>query len=181
MPHSAISGDQARATRREGPHLWSNGAFRAALPGATVHKWEHVERYSARLLRTLDGLLVAGAAAFGEVFASSVCNQTAGCTCADLRGSGHVQRNGFDYAWSHPLTRKELRRLMKLASPSSDKEGRGLNRWLHGVAGDCDVLAVAACASSENRGRPCELPAEGAGAGLWVGALRKLQPWLQQQ
>eukprot|EP00966_Prymnesium_polylepis_P292647 6758481-Prymnesium_polylepis.1 len=56
---------------------------------------------------------------------------------------------------------------MKLASPSSDKEGRGLNRWLHGVAGDCDVLAVAACASSENRGRPCELPAEGAGAGLW--------------
>ena len=92
-----------------------------------------------------------------------------------------MQRNGFLYAWSHPLSRKEIRRLFALANPASQAEGRGLNRWLHGIAGDCDVLAVAACGTRANRGRPCELPEEGAGAGLWVGELRKLQPWLAQK
>ena len=136
MPHSSISADEARAATSRGHHLWSNGAFRASLPHGIVHKWEHVERYSGALLRRIDGLLQGGAAAFGEIFASTVCNQTAGCRCADLRETGHVQRNGFLYAWSHPLTRKEIKRLFKLARPENAAEGRGMNRWLHGIAAD---------------------------------------------
>lgn len=155
--------------------LWVNSAFHTALPGATVHKWEHVERLSLSLLGTIDELLARGAAAFGEVFASTVCNQTASCTCEDLRDRGFVQRQGYNFAWSHPLTRHEIKRLLKIATPKSTKEGRGLNRWLHGVVGDCDVLAVATCASRGNAGNECTLPAEGASAGLWSTELQRIK------
>lgn len=178
MPHRNMAADEARATTVPGRrHLWSNDAFRATFSaGVTVHKWEHIERYSATLLRRLDGLLATGAAAFGEIFSSTVCNQTAGCTCTDLRMSGHVQRSGELFAWSKPLERRQIQRLFKLANPSKTDEGRGINRWLHGVAGDCDVLAVANCASRANSGRSCEFRTEGAGDGLWVRTLRKLRP-----
>ena len=40
-----------------------------------MHKWEHVERYSQRLLDEVDRQLLRGSVGFGEVFASSVCNR----------------------------------------------------------------------------------------------------------
>ena len=71
-------------------------------------------------------------------------------------------------------------RLFKVASPTNAGEGRGINRWLHGVAGDCDVLAVAKCATRENAGVSCELPSEGAGPGMWIDEQRRIQPWISK-
>ena len=51
--------------------LHVNPAFRAALPGRPLHKWEHVERYSVALLLKLEDLLQRGAAAYGELFGST--------------------------------------------------------------------------------------------------------------
>ena len=55
--------------------LHVNPAFRAALPGRPLHKWEHVERYSLALLLKLEDMLQRGAAAYGELFASTVCSR----------------------------------------------------------------------------------------------------------
>ena len=163
MPHAMINASLP---------LWSNAAFQASLPGTPVHKWEHVERYSLSLLRTIDGWLDQGAAAFGEIFASTVCARTAGCSCADLRDDGFVQRNGYLFAWSHPLPRKEIRRLFKL-SGDRGSAGRGMNRWLHAVQGSCDVLATARCLSQENDGLPCTL-GNTPGDGVWIKELHAL-------
>ena len=43
-----------------------------ALAGAPVHKWEHVERYSSRLLTELDAFLQRGAAGFGKPLSSAL-------------------------------------------------------------------------------------------------------------
>lgn len=59
-----------------------------------VHKWEHIERFSPRLLFALDKLLTRGAATHGEVFASSVCSVAAWCSSLDLRESGSVDAQG---------------------------------------------------------------------------------------
>ena len=47
--------------------LYVNEPFSHAYPGQPVHKWEHVERISATLLRKLDLLMAAGIAAYGGV------------------------------------------------------------------------------------------------------------------
>ena len=59
--------------------LHVNPAFRAALPGRPLHKWEHVERYSVALVLKLEDMLQRGAAAYGELFASTVCSRTSWC------------------------------------------------------------------------------------------------------
>ena len=59
--------------------LHVNPAFRAALPGRPLHKWEHVERYSLALLLKLEDMLQRGAAAYGELFASTVCSRMSWC------------------------------------------------------------------------------------------------------
>ena len=63
--------------------LHVNPAFRAALPGRPLHKWEHVERYSVALLLKLEDLLQRGAAAYGELFGSTVCSRMSWCATAD--------------------------------------------------------------------------------------------------
>lgn len=37
-----------------------------------MHKWEHVERYSSRLLTEVDAHLQRGAAGFGELLSSTL-------------------------------------------------------------------------------------------------------------
>ena len=59
--------------------LYVNPAFSAALPGRPLHKWEHVERYSVALLLKLEDMLLRGAAAYGELFASTVCSRMSWC------------------------------------------------------------------------------------------------------
>jgi hypothetical protein len=136
MPHREIA---------SAPELFSNDAFRRAFPGSPTHKWEHVERFSAQLLSQIDGLLGDGIAAFGEIFAGTVCNQTASCTCADLRDAGYVQRQGLLHAWSKPVSRRDLRRLFSSANKAvnlNDTRGRGVNRWIHAVRGSCDIRVI---------------------------------------
>ena len=140
MPHT-----HANALTR---HLYSNGRFRDSIPGF-VHMWEHVERFSSRLLKRLDEVLSTGAAAFGEFFAPTVCNATEWCTCADLRSDGFVQRQGALYAWSQPVTRPTLKRLMSAAERVRKQPGYA--RWVHGVQGVCDVVALAECAGGPQR------------------------------
>jgi hypothetical protein len=155
MPHT-----HANALTR---HLYSNGRFRDSIPGF-VHMWEHVERFSSRLLKRLDEVLSTGAAAFGEFFAPTVCNATEWCTCADLRSDGFVQRQGALYAWSQPVTRPTLKRLMSAAERVRKQPGYA--RWVHGVQGVCDVVALAECAGGPQR-ENCTLPKD-KGDGLWV-------------
>ena len=104
-------------------------------------------------------LLREGTVGFGEVYASTVCNRTAWCRCEDLRASKFVQQRGSLFAWSKPISRKELRRVFGYAAPAKDlrsgRLGRGLNRWVHAVQGACDVLATASCAAVESAGRAC--------------------------
>lgn len=154
MPHRSIS--------QSNHHLYSNDAFRSVYPNIPIHKWEHTQRFSHRLLTAVDDSLTAGQAAFGEVFASTVCaHAPEWCSCADLRDSGYVQRQGRLYAWSAPIKRSELRRLLEQGSKPDaldDARGRRLNRWLHSVDGSCDVLATALCAAREHVGERCILP-----------------------
>jgi hypothetical protein len=118
-PTPAAAGSALRAVVPAAPPL--------AFPGSPTHKWEHVERFSAQLLSQIDGLLGDGIAAFGEIFAGTVCNQTASCTCADLRDAGYVQRQGLLHAWSKPVSRRDLRRLFSSANKAvnlNDTRGR---------------------------------------------------------
>merc|ERR1712151_1274699 len=55
-----------------------------------VHKWEHVERYSARLLSELHYYLSSGVILHGEIFSSSVCSILPWCSLQDLRDLGHT-------------------------------------------------------------------------------------------
>ena len=64
--------------------LYSNSAFQRALPGRPLHKWEHIERYSVALLDRVGDLLRRGAAAYGEVFASTVCARMSWCSTAEI-------------------------------------------------------------------------------------------------
>ena len=169
MPHREIA---------SAPELFSNDAFRRAFPGSPTHKWEHVERFSAQLLSQIDGLLGDGIAAFGEIFAGTVCNQTASCTCADLRDAGYVQRQGLLHAWSKPVSRRDLRRLFSSANKAvnlNDTRGRGVNRWIHAVRGSCDVLATVLCGARENAGRNCTLGAS-SGPDLWLDEMQRMAP-----
>ena len=169
MPHREIA---------SAPELFSNDAFRRAFPGSPTHKWEHVERFSAQLLSQIDGLLGDGIAAFGEIFAGTVCNQTASCTCADLRDAGYVQRQGLLHAWSKPVSRRDLRRLFSSANKAvnlNDTRGRGVNRWIHAVRGSCDVLATVLCGARENAGRNCTLGAS-SGPDLWLDEMQRIAP-----
>jgi hypothetical protein len=70
--------------------LYVNRGFGALFPGPPVHKWEHVERYSSALLLKLEQLLRRGAAAYGEVFASTVCARMS--WCAPISSLVHVRR-----------------------------------------------------------------------------------------
>jgi len=145
-------------------HLHRNVAFAAALPdsldgtggssngddgggrrlGSTrlpLHKWEHVERYSVALLNKLGDLLHRGAAAYGEHFASTVCDRLSWCATADLRDERLVPRDASLYADSVPLARKTLASHLRRATVRSGAPGR----WLHAVKGGCDMLAVSRC------------------------------------
>lgn len=51
----------------------------------TVHHWEHLVRFSPRLLDSLDSTLRNGTVRHGEKFASTYCHRAAWCTTADLR------------------------------------------------------------------------------------------------
>ena len=63
------------------PRTIGGGDSRALWP---VHRWEHVERYSGRMLSALRFWLDRGVAAHGELFASSLCTALRGCTSFDL-------------------------------------------------------------------------------------------------
>lgn len=149
-------------------HLHRNDAFIAALPddldgsaggghgngghgrqpGSSrppLHKWEHVERYSAALLNKLGDLLRRGAAAYGEHFASTVCDRLSWCATADLRDEWLVPRDAALYADSVPLARKTLASHLRRATVGRGGSDGAPGRWLHAVKGGCDMLATARC------------------------------------
>ena len=142
--------------------LHANPAFRAALPGRPLHKWEHVERYSVALLLKLEDMLQRGAAAYGELFASTVCSRMSWCaichvlcqhrearplsptfisrrgrcTTADLRDVGIVPQDAKLFADTVPLSRKTVSRLMR-------RTPRDVGRWVHATKDSCVMAAVA--------------------------------------
>lgn len=67
-------------------------AFNWPLPDHMKrHKWEHVERFSARLIVALRDLLDLRISAYGEVFESSVCAALSWCTSANLALDGFIR------------------------------------------------------------------------------------------
>ena len=125
-------------------HDWkANSAFAALYANRRVHKWEHVERFSARLILRLDELLSEqGAAAHGEMFASTVCLAEPWCAAFDMRLAQVVDSESRLYGPSdsvlHASTRQTRRRLYKRARA---KGAPGL--WLHAVKDYCNALAIA--------------------------------------
>ena len=137
-------------------HDWkANRAFGRAYANRRVHKWEHVERFSARLIERLDELLSRdGAAAHGEMFASTVCAAEPWCTSSDLRlplplsephdarAAGVVPRDARMYGPSASVlttaSRGARRRLYE-----AHRAGGAPGVWLHSVKNYCNALMLA--------------------------------------
>ena len=62
------------------------------------HKWEHLERFTPRLLAALDTALEHGVVAHGELFSSSLCASLSWCTAADLRTLTWPRQDGLAVA-----------------------------------------------------------------------------------
>ena len=124
-------------------HDWKvNGAFADAFGDRRVHKWEHVEGFSPRLIRKLDDLLsVNGAAAHGEMFGSTVCMATPWCVAADLRLAGVVALDAAMYGPSQSvLTTTERWERRALFERHRARGAPGV--WLHAVKNTCNALAL---------------------------------------
>ena len=92
------------------------GDSRALWP---VHKWEHIERLSPRLLGALRRALDRGVTAHGEIFGSSLCAAHDWCTSADLRESGAIR---FTNPWTWGDAKME---------PTSRRFSSSRSRWQH--------------------------------------------------
>jgi hypothetical protein len=97
----------------------------------TLHKWEHVERYSGRLLSAVDRALSRGHFAHGELFSSTLCRTTERewCGVRDLRevvddNAFEGLRTGFKVnqsdagtqGWAHVFRRSSKRAPRAVAS-----------------------------------------------------------------
>ena len=125
-------------------HDWKvNGAFAEAYANRRVHKWEHVERFSSRLISRLDALLSeSGAAAHGEMFASTVCLAEPWCVAHDLRLAEVV---GLEARLFGPSTSVlEASERWERKQLYDDHRARGApGIWLHAVKDYCSALALA--------------------------------------
>ena len=92
------------------------GDSRALWP---VHKWEHIERLSPRLLGALRRALDRGVTAHGEIFGSSLCAAHDWCTSSDLRESGAIR---FTNPWTWGDAKME---------PTSRRFSSSRSRWQH--------------------------------------------------
>jgi len=72
--------DDTRPVRGSTPVAWDAPPRRAG-----AHHWEHIVRFSARMLASLEGVLNSSKVAHGEEFASALCASQSWCTMADLR------------------------------------------------------------------------------------------------
>ena len=125
-------------------HDWkANGAFTALYANRRVHKWEHVERFSARLIERLDTLLTEhGAAAHGEMFASTVCLAEPWCVAHDLRLAGLVDPDARLFGPSTSvLEASERWERRQLFDRHRAKSAPGV--WVHAVKDYCNALALA--------------------------------------
>ena len=125
-------------------HDWkANGAFIRKYANRRVHKWEHVERFSSRLITHLDALLSKdGAAAHGEMFASTVCFAESWCKAEDLRLIGVVDMNSALYGPSKSVlvtSDRWERRDMYDRHRANGAPGV----WLHAVKDYCNALSLA--------------------------------------
>ena len=124
-------------------HDWKvNAAFARAFGDRRVHKWEHVERFSRRLIKRLDDLLTTeGAAAHGEMFASTVCLATPWCVASDLRTAGVVAPDASLYGPSaSALAASERWERLELFERHRALGAPGV--WLHSVKNVCNALAL---------------------------------------
>lgn len=116
--------------------LYVNALFKTTFPGKPLHKWEHVERYSPMLINKLVQLLEHRVAAYGEVFAGTVCTNTKWCTVADLRSGKFVHADLHWYRDSYVLSRKQISSLGRMHTHESDFHGL----WVHSVKNQCDIM-----------------------------------------
>ena len=164
-------------------------AFRLRHVASSARRWEHVERYSLALLLKLEDLLQRGAAAYGELFASTVCARMSWCascearglgrgsaetllrrccgrcTKADLRETGIVAKDGQLFADTVTVSRKAASHLLR-------RTRRDGGRWVHAVKDGCLRLAIARCgarlrteqhATMAGQSRVCSLGQRAAG------------------
>ena len=126
-------------------HDWkTNRAFATAFGNRRVHKWEHVERYSARLIQRLDELLSTdGVAAHGEMFGSTVCLASPWCVASDLRLANVVAENSTLYGPSaSALSTSERWERRALYSYHAEQLGAP-GVWIHSIKNFCNALALA--------------------------------------
>lgn len=126
--------------------LYVNFKFRAAFPTVPLHKWEHVERYSSLMLHRIDQLLTRGIVAYGELFASTVCNRSSWCVYEDLRAAEFVAPDTSLYRDSHAITRKLLASLIR-----TQIRRHTSGRWVHSVKDGCQLLSIAQCFARGDR------------------------------
>ena len=123
------------AARGRMAHTWKvNRAFVAAYSNRRVHHWEHVVRYSVALIDRLDALLsIHGAAAHGEMFASTVCLAEPWCAVHDLQLDGVIAPQSALYGLSTSvLATADLRELQALYDERrATHSAPGV--WLHAV------------------------------------------------
>jgi len=95
-----------------------------------LHKWEHIERYSIRLLNKIDEQLQIGHAAFGEMFSSTICYSfNSWCKIRDLRQDHFIPRHDIYFNGNrHIIKRKEFHQILK--NPEF------IGKWIHGVKWD---------------------------------------------
>jgi hypothetical protein len=97
------------------PHALLNGDFfnwdisNNTFPKWPLHKWEHIERYSARMLYNLEIALQHGYAAHGEYFSSSVCDLADDCKLEDIEESGSLPARKFFYSTGNPFAPEVLK------------------------------------------------------------------------
>ena len=65
--------------------LWRRVNASSTSSFVSVHHWEHVVRFSQRLIHALERVLTGGLVVHGELFASSVCVGHSWCSTHDLR------------------------------------------------------------------------------------------------
>lgn len=87
-----------------------------------VHHWEHLARFSTKMIRIILAALDAGKAAHGELFAPTLCHETPDCSMSDLATSKSISDHwgGYssgltlespwpvNYKWNHARHQKSM-------------------------------------------------------------------------
>ena len=146
------------------PRDATSGDSRALWP---VHKWEHIERLSSRLLGALRRALDRGVTAHGEILAAALCAAHDWCSSVDLRESGAVR-------FTNPWTMGDAKMEPALRGASAARRRGGSTSTSRrraatpiGLAGRAAATPSAAQLAGRSRRwqRCCGAPARRTGAG----------------